>query len=129
MEEIKGICVDSDILVDYLRGVEKARRFLLEKIASGPIYVSVVSIAEIYSGKDTADLDKRKMLDEFLAQFQAITVTPSLAKCAGEVRRDYLKPFADAIVAASAIEYKLTLATRNAKHFRSIKGLKIVSPY
>jgi predicted nucleic acid-binding protein len=35
---------------------------------------------------------------------------------------------ADAIIAATALEYDLTLITDNTKHFQFIKGLKLLKP-
>jgi len=35
----------------------------------------------------------------------------------------------DAIIAATALAYDLTLTTNNEKDFSHIKGLKIVNPY
>lgn len=128
MEDVNGFCVDSDILIDYLRGATRARDFLFTK-AGIPLFISVVSIVEIHSGKETTIPEKKEIIDSFLTQFRVITLTPVIAKRAGELRRDYDKPFADMIVAASALEYRLTLITRNLKHFRLIKGLKISRPY
>ena len=129
MESITGHCVDSDILIDYLRGVAKARRFLLQASKRTALYISVVSIAEIYSGKETRQPKKRERIETFLQNFVTIEVDWGIAERAGELRRDYQKPFADAIVAASAITNKLRLVTRNTKHFRGIKGLKLLRPY
>ena len=84
MEIMKGLLIDSDIVIDYLRG---------------------------------------------LNNFQISLVTPSIAKLAGELRRDYSRPFADMLVASSALLYNFILATRNAKHFKDITDLKILRPY
>lgn len=122
-------CIDSDILIDYLRGIEKARIFLLEKSKSIPLAISVVSVVEIYAGKETKDASKRKKINLFLNNFETIQLTPDVAKYAGELRRDYQLPFADMIIAASALSKNLTLVTRNTKHFNKIKNLKTFCPY
>lgn len=49
-EMTTGYCVDSDILIDYLRGVADTRDFLLEMNKDATLYVSAVSIAELYAG-------------------------------------------------------------------------------
>lgn len=133
MAEItRGYCVDSDILIDYLRGVDGARVFLLEASGEGVLYISAVSIAELYAGKETKQEEKRFAIERFLANFQVIAVDASLARSAGELRRDFAMPFADMIIAASARAYGLRLATRNTKHFAALQksaGLVAVKPY
>ena len=51
------------------------------------------------------------------------------AVLAGEIRRDYGIPFADAIIAAIAISSgECTLVTYNERHFRKIKELNLLVP-
>lgn len=129
MENIKSLCVDSDILIDYLRGVELARDFFIFRASNFNFCISVVSIAEIYSGKETKDSAKQKEMAQFLENFLVLPVTPEIAKLAGEIRRDAGKPFADSLIAASALLNSMTLVTRNVKHFQGIKDLKVMAPY
>lgn len=129
MEDVKGVCLDSDVLIDYLRGMTNARDFLLEKVGKIPLFISVVGIVEIYSGKDTKIPEKKEIIEVFLASFKIIILTQGIAKRAGELRRDHQKPFADMIIAASAMEYGLPLVTRNIKHFHTIRGLNVLRPY
>lgn len=127
MESVSNLCVDSDILIDYLRGVESARDFFVSQEFN--FYITVISIAEIYSGKNTNDPNKQKEIAKFLDNFAILPITPDIGRFAGEIRRDTNKPFADSLVAASAILNDMALATRNVKHFKGIKNLKIVIPY
>lgn len=129
MESVKTYCVDSDILIDYLRGFEKAREFLIHASDEATLVISIISVVEIYAGKDTQDAEKRKLIDEFLSNFQIIDLSLATAKHAGELRRDFQKPFADMIIAASVLESRASLVTKNKKHFNGIIGLKILKPY
>lgn len=129
MEIRRDYLIDSDILIDYLRGFENARTFLIHASQEVLVYISVVSVVEIYSGKETKEEAKRERIDRFLDNFEIIWLDPILAKYAGELRRDYQEPFADMIVAATALHYNLQLATRNTKHFEGIKALRVISPY
>ena len=127
--EVKDYLIDSDVLIDYLRGVKKAYSFLLKENFKGKLWISVINVMEIYSGKDTKSPKKEKIINEFLNSFKIIPINKEIAITAGKIRRDYQKPFADAIVAASALAYNLFLVTRNKKHFVKIKNLKVISPY
>lgn len=127
--EINGYLFDSDILIDYLRGNENANNFLLESRKTSNLYISLISIAEIYSGKDILDFKKRENINEFLNNFYKITINEEISKQAGLIRLKYKIFMADALIAASAFNFGLILITKNIKHFKNIKNLKILSPY
>lgn len=129
MENIRGYCLDTDILIDYLRGISDARRFLFDTAVGVEISISAVSVVELYAGKETKNAEKRKVLEDFLSVFRIIPVTFDIAKQAGVLRRDEQKPFADMIIAASAVAHGIHLITRNTRHFAAIKGLSVLRPY
>src|SRR3989344_1889369 len=118
MEGVKRLCVDSDILIDYLRGIQVARDFFISQAGSFNFFISVVSIAEIYSGKETKNRSKLRQIEQFLKNFSVLPIAPDIAQLAGQIRRDLNKPFADALVAASVLSNDMILATRNIKHFK-----------
>lgn len=126
---MNGYCIDSDILIDYLRGERHARDFLVEVSKNTFLFISPISITEIYSGRETKDSDRAEQIERFLDNFQIIWLSKGVARRAGELRRDFGKPFADMIVAASALEYDSILVTRNIKHFKEIDSLRLLTPY
>jgi hypothetical protein len=127
MEKISKFLIDSDILIDFLRGLNEARDFLCKLRKEGELLISVINLVEIYSGKEIKNTKKRKIIDQFLSEFKIIPLDEDLAKLAGEIRLNYYLPFADAIVAATTIYTGSILATRNVKHFSKIKSLKLKS--
>ena len=132
MESIKPYCIDSDVLIDHLRGFEPAGNFLLEASTQTTLYISVVSIVELYAGQGIRDTEKRTQLDEFLKGFVGILLDGTIAQYAGALQREYRQPFADSIIAASAIQYNLRLVTKNTKHFQDVakgEGLELMRPY
>lgn len=127
MEKVKRFFIDSDILIDFLRGFKGTRDFLLRLKSEGKLLISVINVAEIYSGKEIRDEKRRKVIDEFISEFDIISLDEDLAKLAGEIRANYQLPFADAIVAATAIKMESILVTKNIKHFSKIKDLELKS--
>ena len=127
MERVKKYLIDSDILIDYLRGLLKTRDFLFRLREKGILIISVINVVEVYSGKEIKNAKKRKIVDGFLNEFEIISLEENLAREAGKIRMKYQVPFADAIIAATAMKTKSFLATRNIKHFSKIKNLKIIS--
>ncbi len=126
---MKKALADSDVVIDYLRGLDSARAFFENSTRRSVLYLSVISLAEIYSGKDIKNKHKLNEIEKFLSNFEIALITPSIARLAGAIRRDYGTPFADALIAATALEYDFILFTRNVKHFSGLHELKLFKPY
>ena len=119
--------VDSDVIIDLLRGVKGSKEFLL-KLFESRAFISVLTVAEIMSGKETKQISKREHILKFLKNFEIISVDYEVAVLAGEIRRDYSIPMADSIIAASALKNSLAIVTYNTKHFEKIPDLEVVKP-
>ena len=65
------------------------------------------------------ELNEDGLTREFLASFEVIAVTETVAERAVKLRREKRRKLPDAIILASAIEYGLLFVTRNAKDFDS----------
>lgn len=116
--------VDSDVLVDFLRGEEKAVIYI--KKHARKIIISAISAAELYAG--VRENEERQELDEFVELFPILPVTLEIARIGGLYKRDFFKShnlsLADAIIAATAKTHEADLKTLNTKHFPMLKGLK-----
>lgn len=62
MEKISKFLIDSDILIDFLRGLNKTRGFLFKLRKEGELLISVINMVEIYSGKEIKNTKKRKII-------------------------------------------------------------------
>lgn len=118
------LLVDTDILIDFLRGYNKAVSFI--KKFSSQIILSPIVAAELYAGvKGTNEL---AVLDNFVSHFRVVPITFEIAKAGGLYKRDFGKShgvgLADAILAATAKEENAALKTLNVKHYPMIRGLK-----
>ena len=104
--------IDSDVLIDYLQGVEAAR---VELAKYRRREISIVSWMEIMCG---ADGDGEEAgCREFLATFVVHPLTPETAEEAVRLRRDRRLRLPDAIVWATARVQGVLLVTRNSKDF------------
>ena len=119
--------VDTNILIDYLRGLDGAVNFL-ENIEE-PLYISSLTVAELYAG--VREGKERKILNTFITAFEILPVNENIAKKGGLFRRDYGKSYGtdliDSILAASAQTITAKLVTLNKKHFPMLN--EIVIPY
>ena len=119
--------LDTDIFIDFLRGVDTAINFFKEN--NDKIAFSAITESELLSGEVCNNKNERSNLIHFLAQFNKIEVDNPLAQIAGDVRREFGLEVPDAIIAASAMIIDAQLVTRNTKHFENIKGLEVRKPY
>lgn len=116
--------LDTDVLIDFLRGYDKAVDFVTAN--SHKIILSSIVVAELYAGvKGAAELTA---LDNFISLFTVIPVTTEIARVGGLFKRDYAKShgvgLADSIIAATCESENAALKTLNVKHYPMMKGLK-----
>lgn len=113
---------DTNILIDFLNGIEVARKELsrYERPA-----ISVVTWIEVLVGaKANAEAETRK----FLAGFEQIGVTPQVADRAVTLRKVDRMKVPDAIILATAQTENIVLVTRDAKEFSAdMPGIRV--PY
>jgi len=119
----KPILVDTDVMVDFLRGHPKA--VAIVQANSNRIILSSIVVAELYAG--VRGDDELNTLDNLISLFRVIPVSPILAKSGGLYKRDYARAhgigLADAIIAATADSENAELKTLNTKHYPMFKGL------
>jgi predicted nucleic acid-binding protein len=120
----ESILLDTDVLVDFLRGRSKAIAFV--KASSARIILSTIVVAELYAGvKGDAE---QAVLDDFVSLFRIVPVDVDIAKAGSLYKRDYGKShgvgLADAILAAAAEAEEAELKTLNTKHYPMFKGLR-----
>ena len=126
---MKAYLIDTDVLIDHLRGIDLASRYI-EQISHGSIiYLSSITIAELFSG--VRDGQEKQRLSQLLSLFKVVAIDHTIATAGGLFRRDYHKShgigLADAIIAASAQHVNAALVTLNKKHFPMLSD--IITPY
>lgn len=109
--------VDTDILIDYLKGLPEAVEFIEANIDR--IAISSITVAELYQG--VRDGLERQALDDFVSAIRVLDVDCLIGIAAGLYRRQY-KPshnlgLADCLIAATANQHHLPLMSLNTKHF------------
>jgi hypothetical protein len=119
-----SILLDTDILVDFLRGHSKSIAFV--KANSARVILSTIVVAELYAGvKGDAE---QAVLNDFVSLFRIVPVSVNIAKAGGLYKRDYGQShgvgLADAILAATAEAEDAELKTLNIKHYPMLKGLR-----
>lgn len=109
------IMVDSDILIDHIRGVRK--------LPPLPLAYSVITRCELFAGRDDPS-----MLRRLLAPLQELDLSSAIAERGGALKREAKVPTPDALIAATALEHALPLMTRNTRHFGGVPDLDLRTP-
>jgi predicted nucleic acid-binding protein len=124
------ILLDSDVLIDHLRGVEPAGAALRSARERGDrLSASVLSKVEILAGMRSSEEAKTQRV---LDQLEWLEVTDEVAERAGAFGARYLRSHrqietTDYVVAATAELVGASLWTRNLKHFPMFPQLR--EPY
>ena len=105
------VLFDTNILIDYLSGVAKARSEL-ERFRDRAI--SVISWMEVMAGTTPAD---EAQVRAFLMTFRIVPITSGVAERSFLLRRKKSLKLPDAIILASAEVENRLLVTRNSRDF------------
>ncbi len=111
------LLLDTDVLIDHLRGERRLRSDL------GRVAISVVSRCELFAGRD-----EEQQLRRFLSPMIEIPIDSATAELAGVTRRNTGIATPAALVAATALTHRIPLMTRNRRHFDRVDELRIVAP-
>ena len=124
------IMIDTDIFIDNFRGVEKAKNFFEEMVRKKTkFHFSVITEAELISGKECEDKFKMEKVLQLLSLGDKVSINNKIARRAGEFRRIYNLTLDDSFIGASAFELSMSLVTRNLNDFNKINGLEVKKPY
>jgi toxin FitB len=113
---VADLLVDTDIFIDHLRGAVAIRP------GRHRLHYSVVTRAELFAGNTATNLSA-----QLLAPFKELAVDRVIAERAGRVVREVGIRLPDALIAATALEHRLGLVTRNEKDIASVRGLRVRS--
>lgn len=103
---------DSNILIDYLNGVEAARGVIEREPER---LISAVTWMEVLAGVRSDE--EQDVVEMFLRGFKVVDLTRRVAREAVTLRRTHKIKLLDAIVWASARAESAILVTRNTKDF------------
>lgn len=129
---------DTDFLIDLVDGDQEAdekARLVDEEETLNAISITTVheylrGIFHLYSKDEELLQEKLKRAEAELARFKPLPYTYEIAKTAAEIDAKLMKKgtplsFPDIVIAATALHHKLSLVTRNVKHYEKIPDLKV----
>ncbi len=122
------IVADTDVLIDYLAGVEPMAGRVADALAAGRLCTTAVSRAELLRGVRTAR--QVRATAELLAAVVTLPLDEDGADRAAEVARGLDRAgqtigMADALIAGIVLAHGGALLTRNRDHFVRVPGLDL----
>jgi len=126
---VKKYLFDTSIIIDHLRGVEEARKWI-EMVKKNKILgiISVVTEAELLSAKRCENYVERKRISNLIKIFKKEELNNKIARKAAEYRRKYGVSMLDCIIAATAFFQRAIILTKNIEDFKRLP-VKYIDPY
>lgn len=123
------ILVDSDVLIDALRGREPARARIAEGLKEGTLATTAINAFELRSG--ARDSKQEEKVDALLAPLSIVAFDEDASRAAAGARRELegrgeTIGMGDYLIAGVCLSRALPLLTRNRDHFDRILGLLVV---
>ncbi len=125
------IVVDTDVLIDSLRGWEPSRTKVADGLVEGALATTTVNAFELRSG--VRDAKQEASLEDLLAALRILPFDEAASRAAAGARRELEHRgetigMGDYLIAGVCLSRALALLTRNRDHFRRVPGLLLVDP-
>lgn len=122
------IVVDSDVLIDALRGREPAATRVGSGLDAAILATTTVSAFELLSGARTRRVQER--VERLLAGLSIFPFDADAAEAAAAARRALERQgrpigMADYLIAGICLARSAELLTRNRAHFERVRGLRL----
>lgn len=123
-----NLLIDTSTIIDHLRKKNKKRSQLFKIIDTHNLFVSTVTIYELFAG--AINEEKRKDINDFMELVEILPFTRETAERAGAIylslrNKNELIDVRDIFIGATALIHNLPLVTLNVKHFARIEELKV----
>ena len=121
---------DTNIVIYFLQNQLSlsAGKFIAQSLKKHTPSISVITEIELLCWKTGSKKD-HLVLQEFIDSIQVIELNQNIKLKTAEIRKNHKVKMPDAVIAATAITYGLSLLTRNVDDFKKIDNLDIINPF
>jgi predicted nucleic acid-binding protein len=122
----KEYLIDTNSVIDYLDNkLPGTANELIDGIDSK---ISIITRMELLAWPG-ASKEQTKILNDFINASLVFNLDEPIIIKAIDIRKTYKTKLPDAIIAATALVYKLTIITHNTNDFGKIEGLEVLNPF
>lgn len=121
---------DTNIAIYYLQRQfpRDAEKFMDEVVKVSHPCISAITEIELLCWRSSTEKDI-DVLNRFIKDALVIELEQKIKVKAANIRKDLKIKLPDAIIAATALEYSLTLITRDIRDFGNVSDLVLVNPW
>jgi hypothetical protein len=125
---MQNVLVDTDVAIDYLRGLQYAKDLMLTLWDANTAYFSILSVYELYAGMRDDEIEDTGY---FVNACNIEYINLDIAKKGGELYRQYRTKgitltALDCLINATAVINGYKVATRNKDHYPDKKMLFLI---
>ncbi len=124
--------IDTDWVINHLRGSERVTAKLEELAASG-LALSIVSVAELYEGvhRSVSPNKTESSLNQFLTAVTVLGLNKPICRLFGQERARLRKEGQligdfDLLIASTCLHHNLILLTDNVREFERVEGIRLL---
>jgi predicted nucleic acid-binding protein len=121
---------DTNTVIYYLQQQfpPSAEKFMDNIAKEARPVISAITEIELLCWK-TATENDLEVLRSFISESLVIELEQPIKYKTADIRRKHRIKLPDAIIAATALVYELSLVSRNKSDFKDINGLKLINPW
>lgn len=127
------ICLDTDFLIDFLRGKKYALSFVSEVEDGAVLATTYVNLYELYVGAFKSENPPQEMtnFEALKNRLQLLNLSEESVKLAGQIRAGLMKKgeiveIRDLFIGAIAAVNGFAVKTNNVRHFAKLPGIKLI---
>lgn len=127
------ICLDSDILINFLRNEEHAVNWIRENEDKNTLATTIINIFELFAGAYRARDSEKKLaaVQELASNLKILPFSFESAEEAGKQDAELEKSGEaldkrDLFIGIIALKEGFAIKTGNSRHFSRIKGLRVI---
>lgn len=121
---------DTNTVIYYLQQQfqPSAERFMDNLVSEARPVISAITEIELLCWKSATEKDL-DVLHNFIEDALVIELEQPIKYKTADIRKKHKIKLPDAIIAATALVYGLTLVSRNVSDFKNLDGLQLINPW
>lgn len=126
------VCLDTDFIIDAMRGKKEAAGFLLDNEGKAVFAITMISLFELYRGAfGSSRKGDISAVDNLKNSFEILNLSEESVRLAGRVMAELRKKgevidFKDLFIGTIAAVNGFSVKTNNIRHFSKIPALRLV---
>jgi len=122
------ICIDTDIIIDFLRKKSPGREIFKKCIRQYECYITFITGFEVYIGMKSER--QKNIFEVILEKLKLLPIDIKTSKKSAEIVKELRKKnqeigLMDSLIAGICVSNNIELATKNINHFKRVKGIKL----